>query len=65
MKNSLGGYHDEYELEMIQAMENSLKIEPTEKEDTSLDSALAQSLFEHEQYIQNQIWNDAELAQFL
>lgn len=65
MENSMGGYHDEYELQMIQAMENSLKIEPREKEDTSLDSVFAESLFEHEQYIQNQIWNDAELAQYL
>jgi len=64
-KNSMGGYHDEYELQMIQAMENSLKIEPREKEDTSLDLVFAESLFEHEQYIQNQIWNDAELAQYL
>ena len=45
-----------YKLPMIQAME---------KEDTSLDSVLAASLFEHEQYIQNQIWNDAELSQYL
>ena len=61
MKNSLGGYHDEYELEMIQAMENSLKIEPTEKEDTSLDSALALSLFEHEQFIQTTEKEDTSL----
>lgn len=54
-----------YELEMEQAMENSMKIQSKPKEDTSLDSVLAASLFEHEQFIQNQFWDDVALAQSL
>ncbi len=65
MKNSMGNYYDNYESEMEQAMENSMKIQSKPKEDTSLDSVLATSLFEHEQFIQNQFWDDVALAQSL
>ncbi|SVA88714.1 uncharacterized protein METZ01_LOCUS141568 [marine metagenome] len=65
MENSMGNYYDNYESEMEQAMENSMKIQSKPKEDTSLDSVLATSLFEHEQFIQNQFWDDVALAQSL
>lgn len=69
MKNSMKNYHDDYESkmeqEMEQAMENSMKIQSNLKEDTSLDSVLAASLFEHEQFTQNQFWDDVALAQSL
>ncbi len=65
MKSSLENYHDDYELQMVQAMENSMKIQSKPKEDTSLDSVLAASLFEHEQFTQNQFWDDSALAQSL
>ena len=63
MENSIGNYHDDYELQMVQAMENSLKIQSKPKEDTSLDAVLAASLFDHEQFTQNQFWDDVTLAQ--
>ena len=65
MKNSIGNYHDDYELQMVQAMENSMKIQSKPKEDTSLDAVLAASFFEHEQFTQNQFWDDVALAQSL
>jgi len=65
MKSSLENYHDDYELQMVQAMENSMKIQSKPKEDTSLDSVLAASLFEREQFTQNQFWDDSALAQSL
>jgi len=65
MKNSMGNYYDDYESKMEQAMENSMKIQSKPKEDTSLDLVLAASLFEHEQFIQNQFWDDVALAQSL
>jgi hypothetical protein len=65
IKNSMGNYHDDYELQMVQAMEQSMKIQSKPKEDTSLDAALAESYFEHEQFIQNQFWDDIKLAESL
>ena len=65
MENSMGNYYDNYESGMEQAIENSMKIQSKPKEDTSLDLVLAASLFEHEQFTQNQFWDDVALAQSL
>jgi hypothetical protein len=62
IKNSIGNYHDDYELQMVQAMENSMKIQSKPKEDTSTDAVLAQSLQEQFEREQKQIWQDNAYA---